>query len=57
MIFVVGLFAPAAMADDGIAQTDRAMTKDSSSTSLDPIGFEVVLRRREINGIVTVGDL
>jgi hypothetical protein len=47
MIFVVNLFAPTAMADDGIAQTNRALTKDHSSTSFDPIGFEVVLRRRK----------
>jgi hypothetical protein len=39
-----GRFAPAAMADEGIAQTTRALTKDHSSTSFDPIGFEVVLR-------------
>ena len=47
MIFVMGLFAPAAMADDGIAQTNRTLTKDHSSTSFDPIAFEVVLRCRK----------
>lgn len=47
MVFVVSLFAPAAMADDGIAQTNRALTKNRPTTSIDPIGFEVVLRRRK----------
>ena len=47
MNFVMSLFAPAAMADDGIAQTNRTLPKDRPSTSFDPIGFEVVLRRRK----------
>ena len=47
MIFVVSLFAPAAMTDDGIAYTNRALTKDRPTISIDPIGFEVVLRRRK----------
>jgi len=47
MIFIVGLFAPAAMAHDGIAQTNRALTEDRPPISFDPIDFEVVLRRRK----------
>jgi hypothetical protein len=42
MVFVVSLFAPAAVTDDGIAQTNRALTKDRPA-SFDPVGFEVVL--------------
>jgi hypothetical protein len=47
MIFVMGLFAPAPMADDRIPPTDRALPKDRPSTSFDPIGLEVVLRSRK----------
>ncbi len=46
MVFVVSLFAPAAVTDDGIAQTNRALTKDRPA-SFDPVGFEVVLSRRK----------
>lgn len=47
MIFVMGLFAPAAMADDRIAQTNGALAKDRASTRFDPIDLEVVLRGRK----------
>ena len=47
MIFVVRLFPAAPMADDRIAQTNRALTQDRPSTSFDPIGFEVVLCSRK----------
>ena len=47
MIFVMRLFAPAAMADDGIALTIRAVAKDRAPTSFDPIDLEVVLRGRK----------
>jgi len=47
MIFVMRLFAPAAMADDGVLGTDRASAQDEVPASLGPIGFEVVLRGRK----------
>src|ERR1035441_3466752 len=43
MIFVMRLFAPAAMTDDRIPQTNRAVAKDRAPTRFDPIDFEVVL--------------
>ena len=47
VIFVVRLFPATPMADDRIAQTNRALTQDRSSTRFDPIGFEVALRCRK----------
>ena len=47
MVFIMSLFAPAAMTDDGILQTNRAVAKDDFLCRLGPIGFEVVLRRRK----------
>jgi hypothetical protein len=47
VIFVVGLFPPAAMTDDRIAQTQRALAKNRPSAGLGPIGFEVALRSRK----------
>ncbi len=39
MIFIVRLFPATPMADDRIAQTNRALTQDRSSTRFDPIDF------------------
>jgi hypothetical protein len=47
MIFVMRLFAPAAMTDDRIPQTNRAVAKDRAPTRFDPIDFEVVLCGRK----------
>jgi len=47
MIFVMRLIAPAAMADDGIALTIRALAENRSSARFDPIDLEVVLRGRK----------
>jgi hypothetical protein len=47
MIFVVGLFTTTAMTDDRVAQANRTLAQDWSSTSLDPIGFQIALRRRK----------
>jgi hypothetical protein len=47
VIFVVRLFPATPMADDRIAQTNRAVTQDRSSTRFAPIGFEVALRCRK----------
>jgi hypothetical protein len=41
MILIMGLFGAAALADDGIALTNRALTRDRFSTDFDPIGFEL----------------
>jgi|SRR5580692_8365597 hypothetical protein len=47
VIFVMCLLPATAMADDRIAQTDRASAKDRTSVRLGPLGFEVVLRCRK----------
>ena len=47
MIFIVRLFSAPPMADDRIAQANRALAQDRSSTRFDPIGFEVALRCRK----------
>lgn len=47
MMLVMRLFAAAAMADDGLLQTDRASAQDDFRTCLGPIGFEVVMRGRK----------
>lgn len=47
VVFIVRLFAAAAMADDGIPGTDRAAAQDDFRARLSPIGFEVVLCRRK----------
>ena len=47
MVFIMSLFAAAAMAEDGISQTNRASAQDEFRIHLGPIGFEVVLRGRK----------
>lgn len=47
VIFVVGLFPPAPMADDRFAQTHRTQAKNRSSATLCPVGFEVALGGRK----------
>jgi hypothetical protein len=47
MVFVMSLLAPAAVANDGIVQTNRASAKDRFCAGPGPISFEVVLRRRK----------
>jgi hypothetical protein len=49
VMFVVRLFPATPMADDRIAQANRALTQDCSSTSFDPIGSEVALCSRKWN--------
>ena len=44
MIFIMGLFAPAPVTDDGILHANRAATRNEFRARLGPIGFEVVLR-------------
>ena len=47
MVFIVRLFAAAAMTDDGILRANRAVAQDDLHAGLDPIGFEVEFRHRE----------
>lgn len=47
MIFVVVLFTTTAMADGRVAQANGTLAQDWSSISLDPIGFQIALRRRK----------
>jgi hypothetical protein len=47
MILVVCWFTATAMADDGIAQANRALAQDCPARCLDPIHFEVVPRGRK----------
>lgn len=47
MIFVMRLFAAAAMTDEGVLGTKRASAQDDSRTRQCPIGSEVVLRGRK----------
>jgi len=47
VVFVMRLFTAAAMADDGVLETDRAAAREEVRTRLGPIGFEVVLRGRK----------
>jgi hypothetical protein len=47
MMFVMRLFAAAAVTDDGVLQTDRASAQDDFRTRLSPIGFEVVMCSRK----------
>jgi len=47
VIFVVGLFPPAAMADDRFAQTHWTPAENRPPFGLSPIGFEVALRSRQ----------
>ena len=44
MVLIVRLFAAAAMTDDGVLQTDRALAQDDLRAGFGPIGFEVDLR-------------
>ena len=43
MVFIMSLFAAAAMTDDGVLHTNRASAQDDFRARLGPIGFEVVL--------------
>lgn len=45
VIRIVGLLAPPAMANNGIALTQRALAQDRSAACLGPVGLEVVLSR------------
>lgn len=47
MVFVMRLFLPATVTDDGILQTNGAAAEDDFCSGLGPIGFEVVLRGRK----------
>ena len=47
MMFVMSLFAAAAMTDDGVLRANRAAAQDDFCAGLGPIGFEVVLGRRK----------
>ena len=47
MIFVVSLLTTTAMTDDRVAQANGTLAQDWPSISLDPIGFQIVLRRRK----------
>jgi len=47
VMFIVRLFAAAAMADDGVLGTNRTAAQDDFRACLSPIGFEVVLRARK----------
>jgi hypothetical protein len=47
MIFVVSLFTTTAMTDDRVAQANGTLAQDWPSISLDPIGFQIALRRRK----------
>ena len=44
VVFIMSLFAPAAMTDDRILHTNRAAAQNDFRARLGPIGFEVVLR-------------
>jgi hypothetical protein len=50
VVFIMRLFAAAAMADDGVLGTNRASTQDDFGTRLGPIGFEVILLGRKWDG-------
>ena len=47
VIFVVRLFPPATVTDDGVLAANRASAQDAFRAGLGPIGFEVVLRSRK----------
>jgi len=47
MVFIMSLFAAAAMTNDGVLGTNRASPQDEFRARRSPIGFEVVLRRRK----------
>jgi len=44
MLFIMSLFAPAPVTDDGILYANRAATQNDIRACLGPVGFEVVLR-------------
>jgi hypothetical protein len=44
MVFIMSLFAPAPMTDNGIPHANRAVAQNDFRARLGPIGFEVVLR-------------
>ena len=43
MVFIMSLFAPAPMTDDGILHANRAAAQNDFRARLGPIGFEVAL--------------
>ena len=47
MIWVMSLLAPAAMADDRMAQANRASAQHDFCSCLRPVGLEVVVRGRK----------
>ena len=47
VVFVMGLFAAAAMADNRVLGTNRASAQDDFPASLGPVGVEVVLGGRK----------
>src|ERR1051325_3021942 len=47
MVFVMGLFAAATMANDRVSQTNGASANDLPSACDSPIGFQVALRCRK----------
>jgi len=62
VVFIMSLFAAAAMTDDGILRTNRASAQDN--LRLGPIGFEIVLSFRKWDrqnrrrwGLRPAGDL
>ena len=47
VVFIMRLFAAAAMADDGVLGTNRAAAQDDSRAGLSPVGVKVVLGGRK----------
>ena len=47
VVFIMRLFAPAAVTNDGVLQTKRAAARDGFRARLGPIRFEVALRGRK----------
>lgn len=45
MMFIMSLFAPATVTDDGILYANRAVAQNDLRTRLGPIGFAVALSR------------
>ena len=43
MLFIMSLFAPAPVTNDGILHANRAAAQDDFPACLGPTGFEVVL--------------
>jgi len=47
VVFIMRLFAAAAMADNGVLRTNRTTAQDDIRARLGPVSFEVVLRSRK----------